>query len=127
MSSPSPDEVRNALRAVADPCAIATGVPVDVVAMGLVQDVRIEFGSEPGSEPGAESCDVTVELRLTSPFCMQIGLISEQARTAVGRLPGVRGVRIEVDHAAEWMPDDMAPEAQAALRRVRPLSLGVVS
>jgi metal-sulfur cluster biosynthetic enzyme len=115
VTGPSTDEVREALRAVADPCAIATGVPVDIVAMGLVQDVRIESGT------------VTVELRLTSPFCMQIALISEQARTSVGGLPGVTDVRIEVDHAAEWMPEDMAPEAQAALRRVRPLPLGVVS
>ncbi|QFR01696.1 metal-sulfur cluster assembly factor [Streptomyces phaeolivaceus] len=109
------DEVRGALRRVADPCAVATGVPVDIVAMGLVQDVRVDSG------------EVTVELRLTSPFCMQIGLITEQARAVVGELPGVTEVRIEVDHVAEWMPEDMDPEARAALRRVRPLSLTVIS
>ncbi len=114
MTGPSTDDVRAALRTVADPCAVATGVPVDIVGMGLVQEVRVDAGA------------VTVELRLTSPFCMQIALITGQARTAVGRLPGVVDVRVEVDHAAEWMPEDMAPEAQAALRRVRPLPLDVV-
>jgi metal-sulfur cluster biosynthetic enzyme len=111
--SPTTDEVRAALRGVADPCAIATGVPIDVVGMGLVKDVRVAGGT------------VTVELQLTSPFCMQIGLLSDQSRTAVGRLPGVTEVLVEVDHAAEWMPEDMEPEAQAALRRVRPLPLVV--
>jgi metal-sulfur cluster biosynthetic enzyme len=109
------DEVRCALRAVADPCAVATGVPVDVVAMGLVRDVRVEAGT------------VTVEFGLTSPFCMQIGLLSEQARTAVGRLPGITQVRVEVDHGAEWMPEDMEPAARAALRQIRPLPLVAAS
>lgn len=70
---------------------------------------------------------VTIEIRLTSPFCMRAGLIADQARTTVDRLPGVTDIRIEVDHAAEWMPEDMDAEAQAALLRVRPLRLTVVS
>ena len=105
------DMVRRALRDVADPCAIATGVPVDVVAMGLVQDIRIDGD------------DVVVGLRVTSPFCLQIGLITEQARAAVGRLPGVGDVRVEADPAVEWLPEDMEPAARDALRRVRPLPL----
>lgn len=112
--NPTRDEVLAALRTVADPCAIATGVPVDVVAMGLVQDMHIESGN------------VSLELRLTSPFCMQIGLIRDQARAAIGRLHGVKDVDIEVDHSAEWLPEDMEPEARNALRRVRPLPLTVV-
>jgi metal-sulfur cluster biosynthetic enzyme len=103
------EDVHRALRQVADPCAIATGVPIDIVAMGLVSDVRVEADG------------VVVTLRLTSPFCMQIGLLSEQAQAVVSRLPGADHVRVEVDHTAEWMPDDMEPAAQAALRRVRPL------
>lgn len=111
----NPAIVRAALRAVADPCSIATGVPVDVVAMGLVQDVMVLEGV------------VTVTLQLTSPFCMQIGLITEQATAALRRLPGVTEVRIEVDHAAEWMPEHMEPSARTALRTVRPLPLVVTA
>ena len=103
------EDVRAALRSVADPCAIATGVPIDVVAMGLVADIAVTGGA------------VAVRLRLTSPFCMQIGLLSEQIERVVRRLPGVVAVRVEVDHAAEWLPEDMEPGARAALRRVRPL------
>ncbi|MFI5613382.1 metal-sulfur cluster assembly factor [Amycolatopsis sp. NPDC051903] len=103
------NEVRAALRTVADPCAIATGVPVDVVAMGLVAKVTLD------------GADVTVVLQLTSPFCMQVGLMSEQLTIALRRLPGVGEVTIEVDHSAEWLPELMEPAATAALRTVRPL------
>ncbi len=107
----NPDIVRAALRAVADPCSIATGVPVDIVAMGLVEDVVVLEGV------------VTVTLQLTSPFCMQIGLITERVTAELRRLPGVSEVRIEVDHAAEWMPEYMEPAARTGLRTVRPLPL----
>ena len=96
---------------VVDPCAIATGVPVDWSRMGLVQDIDLAGDS------------VVVQLRLTSPFCMQVGLLSEQAERAVGRLPGVSQVRVEVDHTAEWLPEMMEAGARAELRRVRPLPL----
>jgi metal-sulfur cluster biosynthetic enzyme len=104
-------QVREALRRVADPCAIATGVPVDIVDMGLVQGIDVRGHT------------VTVTLRLTSPFCMQIGLISEQIQKVVRRLDGVADVCVDVDHLAEWMPEMMNPAAQRRLRRLRPLGL----
>jgi metal-sulfur cluster biosynthetic enzyme len=103
------EDVRAALRAVADPCAIATGVPVDVVAMGLVRHIAVA------------NAEVTVTLRLTSPFCMQIGLLSEQIDAVLRALPEVGTTRVEVDHLAEWMPEMMEQSATDALRRVRPL------
>lgn len=112
--SPTVSDVLSALRSVADPCAIATGVPIDVVAMGLVQDLRVGSGH------------VAVELRLTSPFCMQIGLIRDQIEKAVGHLEGVEHVDVGVDHTAEWMPEHMELGARDALRRVRPLALTVI-
>ncbi|WPB89360.1 metal-sulfur cluster assembly factor [Streptomyces malaysiensis] len=105
------EQVRAALRDVVDPCAIATGVPIDIVGMGLVRGVTADGGT------------VTVTLQLTSPFCMQIGLMSDRIREVVGLLPGVNGVEVDVDHTAEWMPEDMESDARAALRRVRPLPL----
>lgn len=103
------DEVREALRGVADPCAIATGVPVDVVDMGLVQHIDVTDDA------------VTVTLRLTTPFCMQIGLLSEQIETVLRRDPRIRDVQVVVDHTAEWWPEMMNPAAQQRLRQVRPL------
>jgi metal-sulfur cluster biosynthetic enzyme len=103
------EDVRQALRTVADPCAIATGVPVDIVAMGLVDDIAVA------------GADVTIVLRLTSPFCLQVGLLSEQIGVAVRRIPGVNGARVEINHGAEWLPEMMEPGARMALRRARPL------
>lgn len=105
----SENELREMLRGVADPCAIATGVPVDLVAMGLVSAVTTRGN------------DVTVVLRLTSPFCMQIGLMTEQITTVLSRMPGIGAVTVEVDHQAEWTPEMMEAGAAGALRRVRPL------
>jgi metal-sulfur cluster biosynthetic enzyme len=104
-------EVQDALRGVADPCAIATGVPVDIVDMGLVQDITVSDHS------------VIVTLRLTSPFCMQIGLMSEQIETVLLRDPRLAVVQVNVDHFAEWMPEMIDAQAQGRLRRVRPLPL----
>jgi metal-sulfur cluster biosynthetic enzyme len=102
--------VHDALRQVADPCAVATGVPVDIVSMGLIADVAVAGN------------DVTIVLRLTSPFCLQVGLLSEQIDHVVRRLSGIGDVRVVVDHRAEWMPDMMDPGARRALRQVRPLT-----
>ncbi|MGW6898949.1 metal-sulfur cluster assembly factor [Streptomyces sp. NPDC054919] len=105
------DEVRAALRTVVDPCSIATGVPINLVDMGLINAISVQ------------GRDVAVTLQLTSPFCMQIGLMNERMEEALGRIPGIGKIRIEVDHGAEWVPEMMAETSRAALRRVRPLPL----
>src|SRR5260370_178316 len=60
--------LRDALRRIVDPCSIATGVPVDLLDMGLVKDLRLDGGT------------AHVELIVTSPLCTQIGLIVERVR-----------------------------------------------
>jgi metal-sulfur cluster biosynthetic enzyme len=103
------ETVRLALRAVVDPCSIATGVPIDLLDMGLVKRVEVAAGV------------ATVELRVTSPMCTQIGLIRERIDEVIGGLRGIEQVVIEVDARAEWWPEMMAPDARARLRAVRPL------
>jgi metal-sulfur cluster biosynthetic enzyme len=103
------ERVRAALDRVVDPCSIATGVPISLPDMGLVKDVR------------AEGDEVVVQLRLTSPFCFQIGLILERIEELTC---GVGTVRVEVDHGDEWLPDMMAAHARRRLRAVRPLEAG---
>jgi len=83
-------QVEQALERVVDPCSIATGAPVPLRAMGLVKDVRLERQSH-----------VVVELRLTSPFCFQVGLILERIDDVTAGLHGVSSVRVEVDHGDE--------------------------
>jgi metal-sulfur cluster biosynthetic enzyme len=103
-------DVRAALRTVVDPCSIATGVPIDLLDMGLVKRIEIDRGH------------VLVELRLTSPICWQSMNIRDAIREAVGRIDGVDTIQVPVDHGADWMPDMMSPAARARLRRARPLT-----
>lgn len=98
--------LREALRAVVDPCSIATGAPIDIVDMGLVRSARIR------DDVGV------VSLRLTHPFCMQAANIADGVRDAIRGL-GLEAV-VEIDQADEWWPTMMAPEARERLRRIRP-------
>jgi metal-sulfur cluster biosynthetic enzyme len=107
--------VRQALRGIADPCSIAAGIPIDLTDMGLVTAITVADGQ------------VTVQLQLTSPFCMQIGLISDQITGVVGALEGVTAVSVDIDHTAEWLPTMVAPEAQRRLRAVRPFPVLTVA
>ncbi len=98
-----------ALRRVADPCSIATGVPVNLVDMGLVKEVVVKDGI------------ARIVLRLTSPICWQVANIIAAIEEGVGAIPGIRSVTCSIDPVSDWMPDMMAPEARALLRRLRPL------
>src|SRR5260370_31604007 len=101
--------LRDALRRVVDPWSIATGVPVDLLDMGLVKDLRLDGGT------------AHVELIVTSPLCTQVGLIIELVREVLKGVDGVGSVEVTVDARAERWPGMMAASARARLRAVRPL------
>jgi metal-sulfur cluster biosynthetic enzyme len=100
--------VHAALGRVVDPCSIATGVPINLADMGLVSMVEIDEGA------------VYVQLRLTSPVCLQAGNIVAAVEERVAELDWVCDVRCDIDHAAEWMPEMMSEGARGELRRRRP-------
>jgi len=109
MSDVLVQRVHEALARVVDPCSIATGVPITIAAMGLVEGVDVA-----GHE-------VHVRLRVTSPFCMQIGIMQERIEEVLGDVDGIDAVHLEVDDGTAWLPSMMAPEAQQRLRALRPL------
>jgi metal-sulfur cluster biosynthetic enzyme len=102
-------EVRDALARIVDPCSIATGVPLTLFEMGMVEDIAIDDGR------------VTVTLVLTSPVCWQAGNIIQAVETSVGGVPGVASVACTVNHSAEWLPEQMEPGARRRLRAARPV------
>jgi metal-sulfur cluster biosynthetic enzyme len=102
-------QVREALAGVVDPCSIATGIPLTLFEMGMVEDIAVADGW------------VTVTLVLTSPVCWQAGNIVHAVETSVGRVPGVASVACTVDHDAGWLPDQMDPGARLRLRAARPV------
>ena len=99
-----------ALARVVDPCSIATGAPINLVDMGMVKDVAAEDGN------------VRIVLRVTSPICLQASNIIAAVEEGVGGIPGVRSVNCSIDPDGEWMPNMMSSDAQARLRRLRPLA-----
>jgi metal-sulfur cluster biosynthetic enzyme len=103
------EQVHRALERVVDPCSIATGVPITLADMGLIEDVAVTDGR------------AHIRLRVTSPFCMHIGNMHERILDVVGEVPGVDGVDLDVDDGMTWLPSMMAPESQRRLRAVRPL------
>jgi ATP-binding protein involved in chromosome partitioning len=79
MSSPTKEQILDALRVVQDP-----DLHRDIVALGFVQDLA--------------ACDGVVKFRLelTTPACPVKDQLKEQARAAVAALPGIRQVKVEL-------------------------------
>ena len=93
-----------------DPCSIATGVPINLVDMGIVRGIKIDGNH------------VEIQLRFTSPVCLQAMNITSAIEDAVMAIEGVRQVTCDTRSGAwEWKPAMMAPSAQARLRRLRPM------
>jgi metal-sulfur cluster biosynthetic enzyme len=101
--------VDEALDGVVDPCSIATGTPITLREMGLVQSVHIDGE------------DVRVVLRLTSPICLQAGNIL-QAVEARLRAATNGTATCTIDPVSDWSPEMMADAARRRLRRMRPVS-----
>lgn len=95
--------VESELDTIVDPCSAANGTNLSIVEMGLVADIDVD------------SSHVTVSLRLTSPFCMQIPYFVETIETRVGDLTGVSSVDLETDQGMEWHRGLMSESARDQL------------
>lgn len=98
-------EVRRILDEIKDPCSVAASVPMGLDEMGIVKSVTIDDGR------------VSVELRLTSPFCEMISFMRNEALAKIGKLPGVCSVAVTHDSGLDWDHDLIAPAAQARRQR----------
>jgi metal-sulfur cluster biosynthetic enzyme len=97
--------VRERLADVLDPCSVGAENPIDVVGMGLVDDVRLEDG------------ELTIQMCLTSPQCLMLEHFAVEARRVTADLPGVRTVTVRGDNGMEWTPDRMSAAARDRRRR----------
>ena len=96
---PAEEAVREALRSVDDP-----EVGMNVVELGLVY--RIDVAPE----------RVHVAMTMTTPACPMGGLITDNARRAVGAaLPEGVAVDIELVWEPPWTPDLMSESAKQTL------------
>jgi metal-sulfur cluster biosynthetic enzyme len=96
-------QVRDALRSIKDP-----ELGLDLVSLGLIYETRLRDGR------------VYVRCTLTTPGCPLISSIIEDVRAAIGRLPGVSAVEVELTFDPPWTPDKMSAEAAELLGFARP-------
>ncbi len=97
------DTIRGLLKGVYDP-----EIPVNIVDLGLVYDMRIE-------DTGAGHSRVDVKMTLTAPGCGMGGPISMDAKQRIESLPGVTEATVEVVWDPPWSPQMISPEGRAKL------------
>ena len=89
-------EIRAVLAQIHDPCSVAAGRPLSVVAMGMVRGWTLDEGGT-----------LTVTFCVTFAGCTMAPHFTEAARAALAKLPGIERVETLVDTAYAWTPDDM--------------------
>jgi metal-sulfur cluster biosynthetic enzyme len=87
---------------IKDPCSMASGVPMGLAEMGLINSLDVSPDGE-----------VAIRLRLTSPFCHMIGFFKTEAQRRVMEIPGVTSVSLSADTGLDWSPELISPAAQA--------------
>jgi metal-sulfur cluster biosynthetic enzyme len=92
-------QVYAALRQVLDP-----EIGLNVVDLGLVYEVDC-----------ADDGDVVVTMTLTTPGCPLHDAIDRAVQRALGRLPGVGRVRVNLVWTPPWNPDMISEAGKAAL------------
>jgi FeS assembly SUF system protein len=92
-------EIVAALKTVYDP-----EIPVDIYELGLIYRIDINDDRE-----------VDVEMTLTAPGCPVAGDMPGWVENAVGGVPGVGLVRVQLVFNPPWDPSRMSDEARVAL------------
>jgi metal-sulfur cluster biosynthetic enzyme len=87
---------------IKDPCSMASGVPMGLAEMGLIDTIDISPGG-----------DVSIRLRLTSPFCHMIGFFKTEVQQRLLALPGITSVSLCADNGLDWSPDRINAAALA--------------
>jgi metal-sulfur cluster biosynthetic enzyme len=99
VAGPSEDELYAALRRVRDP-----EIGLNIVDLGLVYDLAV----------GGEG-DVEVTMTLTTPGCPLHAAIDQAVQRALGRVAGVRSVRVNLVWSPPWTPELISAEGRAQL------------
>ncbi len=92
------DAVLKKLEEVKDP-----EMSISIVALGLVYGVKIEKGL------------VIIDMTLTSPACPVGPLIIESVEESVKKIPGVKGVTVNLVWDPPWSTDRMSEETKTEL------------
>lgn len=94
----SENQVMEALTECYDP-----EIPVNLVELGLIYDVKIVDDW------------VGVKMTLTTPGCGMSGMISQQVRNRLLKLPGVKDADVRIVWEPAWSPMRMSDNAKKKL------------
>lgn len=102
--SKTEDEVRERLTNVLDPCSCFTDRPINIVDLGLVEDVTVT-----GDE-------VVVEILPTSVLCLYVPNISSDIKQEVGSVDGIEEVQVKTASDKVWTSDRIAAQERQIRR-----------
>ncbi len=93
------DDIIAALKTIYDP-----EIPADIYELGLIYRVDI-----------ADDRQVSIDMTLTAPGCPVAGEMPGWVENAVGAVPGVAGVTVNMTFDPPWDQSRMSDEARVAL------------
>ncbi len=83
-------------------------IPVNIVDLGLVYDVRINDGE-------GDDKSVAVKMTLTAVGCGMGGAIAADAESKLREVEGVSGASVEIVWEPQWNPSMISPEGREKL------------
>lgn len=83
-------------------------IPVNIVDLGLVYDLRVSPGPSGGNE-------VDVKMTLTAQGCGMGGTIAADAQQKIEMLSGVEEARVQIVWDPPWSPQMISPEGREKL------------
>ena len=99
----SQEEVIGALKECYDP-----EIPVNIVDLGLIYEVKFEPAPD-------EKQDVTIDMTLTAQGCPAHVQISDQVKSRLESLPGIRNANVNVVWTPAWTPERLSAHARKQL------------
>jgi FeS assembly SUF system protein len=88
-------QIKENLKKVYDP-----EIPMNIVDLGLIY--AVEWQGEA----------VTVRMTLTAPGCPVAGILADEVKAAVEKVPGVKGATVDMVWEPPWTPERMSEFAK---------------
>lgn len=101
--------IKGQLREVLDPCSCITDNPIDLVDLGIIDDISVDEGT----------AEARIDILLTSQRCMYVIDIVDEIEERVGSIDGIETVEVhQVTDGKVWTAERMS-EQQRRERRER--------
>jgi metal-sulfur cluster biosynthetic enzyme len=102
-------DVESTLNAITDPCSVASGVPIGLVDMGIVESVEMQ-----------SDYSVKVTLLPTFPGCIYTAVFAHEIQAKLAELEWTSEIDIVVEAGgALWDEDRMSATARTRLHEAR--------